>query len=512
MTEQALPTSQDTSSPDQQEVLPVVGVISQEDANILAGPTNNGELTQEQQKVVDFLGGAAVSGVALAVGFDKDTRQVTTNYVRVGKNKWGANETGTTIKSHNYDKFGLTNPGDLLGDRGVDEGSDENQLVAAQASDLAKALKVGGRESTGSSDISEALGTDGVPEQESESLPELTTESRASTSAEAEEPAGQARAMQELRDTWGLPEGVTAEQASQRLAATAEELGRIVARSSHDSDLAQRVQSVRQGLLQSINENAMRVNVEQLQTMSHELQNLQANILTVTSDPNQLLPVSGRQRLEEAIGAMPALLGATDAVAPPWQPGFIDMGAAEQTYSILTQHSPIEQGLIVAGSLLTEVERMQAALSSGTEAESSAEVEQFVDERIAELADKLRKEGVSDDEIETATVQMERYVNDAIADKSSGLTYPSRVVANDQTMRKGGARIGQKGDSRRITAEMAVAMLQGDFDVANTPDQITVAADGTVVDGQHRAAALMTLYGKNWIIAGQKAGHKIKKS
>jgi hypothetical protein len=226
-----------------------------------------------------------------------------------------------------------------------------------------------------------------------------------------------------------------------------------------------------------------------------------------------MMPATERNKFDELARQLQYVRAAFERVIPYGTGGNImDTDAVEEAANCM-RSDPAGHLAETSAALQRLVDEKRIALmgyGAAMEDQVDGDQEQFRDDRIRELAVKLREGGAGEEDVAHAVALMEIYLNQAIEDKASPVHFPSRIVANDSTPRRSGAQVGENGLSRTIVAEMAVDMLRGGFDVEQAnKNPIELDFTGNVILGQHRAAALMTLYGKNWIEEAQKVGHVI---
>jgi hypothetical protein len=244
----------------------------------------------------------------------------------------------------------------------------------------------------------------------------------------------------------------------------------------------------------------------QVQENMNQLRSLQLGLQTLEAG-DALLSTHSRQQIAETVRQLATVNSYLEATMP--QPGFMDSDVVYSSLNMLTHADPVEAVRQVTQVIQSQAEEKRIALlgyEAATHEQNKPVAEQFANDYIAELAGKLRAKGVRDEEVSAAVAGVRRYIDDAIA---QGTTYPDRIVRNREAPRKGGDQQGQKGESRQIVAEMAVDLLRGGFDVANTPQDIVINHEGAAVEGQHRAAALMTLYGKDWLQKAKTVGFRV---
>jgi hypothetical protein len=359
-----------------------------------------------------------------------------------------------------------------------------------------------------------------VPKEPSAELPDLSKlpsetnppEAKV-TNNEMEEMTGRDRAMQDLREQWGLPAEATIDDALRQLDTTFEGLQKLQLLTGGESELEPSLTDLKRRLYDSIQYNSVNFNTQHVHHALELLQRLQMEMQQVRS--SRLLPARGHDQFETPAYMLNMTINTLDNVMP--REGFMDTDAVYSAWRLLEGGNIDDIRRITAG-LQNEIEQKRIDLmgyAAATESQDQTQAEQFADDRIQELARSLRKEGVSDDDVQKAVIAMERYLDDAITnatnDTSIGFIFPERVVRNgenDKAKREGGAKEGQSDSPRQVAAEYAVDMVRGAFDASK--GEIVIGSDGKTVDfGQKRAAALMTLYGKNWVQAGQAAGHKI---
>lgn len=324
-----------------------------------------------------------------------------------------------------------------------------------------------------------------------------------------EAPDGRERAMQELRDTWGLSPDATPEQALLLLKSTAEKLRDFIAYTGYNGDLAHSVDELQAALAPSLQGQKPEIQDNQLEDVSQKLSTAARHLHEATANKHEIvLPPQARNQLDDPAGLMDQIVGRVDSMRYARSVGDF-IGDAENATRILAV-KPVEQVFGTAVYWHGEVERLQGEIGGMAVIErNTEETEQFANERIAEIVERLRAEGVS----EASAKALERYIDNAIDDHAVDFDYPDRVRRNKaKTRDAASAYTSNDPGSRLIAAEMAADIATRRFDMNKIADPITLGVGDVVVEGQHRAAALMTLYGKDWINQGRKLGFKIDKT
>lgn len=130
---------------------------------------------------------------------------------------------------------------------------------------------------------------------------------------------------------------------------------------------------------------------------------------------------------------------------------------------------------------------------------------QYASGYIEDLAQALQKDG-SPEALDRAVMGVRQF----IADNPQLYTQLDRIERDSEKSRSGGEKQGEKTDSKTYAAEIAIDLLTGKFSYGKMgSDPIRVYSNGNI-QGQHRAAALTTLYGNNWQAAAKKLGFIIE--
>lgn len=330
-------------------------------------------------------------------------------------------------------------------------------------------------------------------------------ETKSEASNEAQEVTAQDLAMRELFEKWGLPEATTPMEAAQRLNTTLESVNPL--KDFLHGTTVEPVDVLKRKLLTGMSNGGVYFNQSDLGE-AHRILGLIKTQAGQLLEVDGVLPPESRSELNYLLEGV----GHTQSVVENMGKS-MDIGAVQTGYQEFTQDY-LGRLTHAVNVLHKQIEEKQVALpkvGSGMDSKERAKVEEFASEGVKELAAKLRKEGLTPEDIEEAVNSMERYLNDALANEDVKAMYPDLVVANGRKQRKGGEKKGQEDASRRVVAEMAVDMLRGKFDLEMAPYPIVLNKYGRVEESQHRAAALMTLYGKNWVKVAEAAGHKIER-
>ncbi|MGB4759218.1 MAG: hypothetical protein WBP26_04105 [Candidatus Saccharimonadales bacterium] len=320
-------------------------------------------------------------------------------------------------------------------------------------------------------------------------------------------------ALGELKESWGLPEDATAEQAAAKLEETAQHIDRVLSALAHNGQLANDLGDLRDMLRETLKSGRPQFGTSFVSGIMAVIKRFeQDSVQPIAERRAVLLPNQTRYALNNAGYQITKLVGALDQLLP--QQGMVDVEVAQQVYGALQQDSmtAFAQGLMRAKQTVEEKYRelVGHGIVSGQEQEAA---EQFADQFIADYAAKIREGNLTQEQLDGYAISLERALDNAIENNKnnqSGLPFGQRVIDNNSKKREGGAKMGQISSSRTVTAELMVDMLRGayDFDRGNS-SPITVDAAGKIEIGQHRAAALMTLYGKRWREEATKAGHRI---
>ncbi|HWT55973.1 MAG TPA: hypothetical protein VN031_02995 [Candidatus Microsaccharimonas sp.] len=322
----------------------------------------------------------------------------------------------------------------------------------------------------------------------------------------------QAEAMQELQDSWGLAEEATPAEAIQKLDATNESLDKLMSLLSEDGNLKPALARMRQDIQNTFDTHMVHLNRNRLNDTLNDLDAVRTEMMLL-NDYHVFMPHYAKQSYDQSVYELTNIGNVMSHLMP--SEGFVDSDVAYDTMNLLHGNSfqTIEETTL---RLKREIEEKRIDLMGYTAAtaEKGAEYdEKFADDRIKELAQSLRREGVSEEDLTKAATAMERYLDDAIdSAPANGLKFSQRVLDNTEKLRSDGDKGGKKAPSRRVTAEIAVDILRGAFNIdkSNRTDDIVIDKNGQVETGHHRTAALMTLYGKNWLKVAEAQGFKIK--
>lgn len=320
-------------------------------------------------------------------------------------------------------------------------------------------------------------------------------------------------ALGELKESWGLPEDATTEQAAAKLEETAQHIDRVLSALAHNSQLANELGDLRDKLRETLSSRRPQFGTSLVSDIMAVIKRFEQDSVQPLAERSKvLLPSQTRNALNSAGYQITRFTGMLDQLSP--RQGMVDIEVAQQVYGALQQDSmtAFAQGLMRAKQTVEEKHRelVGHGIASGQEQEAA---EQFADRVIADYAAKIREGNLTQEQLDGYTVSLERALNNAIENNKhnqSGLPFGQRVIDNNDKKREGGAKMGQISSSRTVAAELMVDMLRGayDFDRGNS-SPITVDAAGKIEIGQHRAAALMTMYGKRWREEATKAGHKV---
>ncbi|HSX30756.1 MAG TPA: hypothetical protein VLE99_02465 [Candidatus Saccharimonadales bacterium] len=360
----------------------------------------------------------------------------------------------------------------------------------------------------------EAVIADGMPGPATSALgAEERLEPAGNTATGVEEvPLTRQQALEELYDKWNLPRDTDPAITIARLGESLEALQKLQALARHDGELAHALGDVQRKIADTFNGSGL------VYIMGHDIQQAQGQIDGLLTAWNtyreRLLP---RAMAAEADALSQMLLvtrNSLDGVVP--QNNLMDPGAAGDAQQMLYR-STVEDMFKAVTAMRAEVEQKQIEMlgyAAATELQNKEQGDQFANEQVRILAAELQKGDLSEADVERAVTAMERYVDNAVGDRGSGLQFPSRVVqnlANKLKERRPASGRNAEAHSRRVVAEMAVDMLRGTFNIENAKrEPIEIDTNGRVVgDGEHRAAALMTLYGKNWVKVAGAAGYSI---
>jgi hypothetical protein len=487
----------------QEPSLRVVGVVTMDEAQRLGNLsseaiTNPDLMDTEARAVYDRLHGAAEGAVAIVVEETEQNELIPRGYMDLG-----ANDYGTKVKQRPDQN------GDLHWPEGLpDPETAYAEFLANQpggtvdeAEDPALAGVIGGEPAEGPPSTAPVTATGpGI----------IAGDVYIGDAVDVE--ARRQLVEQELREQWGLPEVAARQDAVRRLDDTRERLQTIISLAGHTSDLAVSMSDLQRRFGQSLDDHLVHFDSQSVDVASEQLDQLLANLRGL-QDGGTMMPATERNKFDELARQLQYVRAAFERVIPYGTGGNImDTDAVEEAANCM-RSDPAGHLAETSAALQRLVDEKRIALmgyGAAMEDQVDGDQEQFRDDRIRELAVKLREGGAGEEDVAHAVALMEIYLNQAIEDKASPVHFPSRIVANDSTPRRSGAQVGENGPSRTIAAEMAVDMLRGGFDVEQAnKNPIELDFTGKVILGQHRAAALMTLYGKNWIEEAQKVGHVI---
>lgn len=331
-------------------------------------------------------------------------------------------------------------------------------------------------------------------------------------------PVHQADAMQELQDSWQLPTGVTPERALQQIQNTAEQLRHLSSFLAEDGDMTQLLHSLRYDFKHTLDSRYPTYGQAEVQTAIDFLGSLRNSLQELGSD-RVLLPIRARHNLNDAYNTV-NLIGSFLQNTTPHNGQFDEQGVYD-AHNLLERDDlkDIRSQVAMVRALVEEKQSQLTGYRTPEEQNAekpTAALDKLVHAGMKELAVELQKTELSDQEVADATVRMERYLEDILRNATTSidaeLKFPLRILQNSNKTRSGGENLGQDGRSRRIASEIAVDMLRGTFDIqkSNIEDDIQVMANGEVETGHHRAAALMLLYGKDWIKVARQLGFDIK--
>lgn len=170
------------------------------------------------------------------------------------------------------------------------------------------------------------------------------------------------------------------------------------------------------------------------------------------------------------------------------------------TESIPTRLSMIEQS----------ISDMRTRLAGKVEVHTIIESD-YINETIDAIAAELQDPDITEEKLLINTLKIERLLNESIVKGET--PYPDRVVSDSNKSRNAIGHIerGKEVNSRTYVSEIATDMLAGKFVAESNPDLIVIDKNGAVELSQHRASALMLLYGKNWQQFAPKYGIRIER-
>lgn len=320
----------------------------------------------------------------------------------------------------------------------------------------------------------------------------------------------QKAAMDELYDGWKLPEEATPEDAVRKLDSTLESLQLLAVRTGHESPAAVALADMKNRLQMTLNDSMPHFNPEHVQMAFDAIVQIRSELMQMVHG-DVLLPMRTKSQLDGELSNISHFANVLEQITP--RGGMVNLQDVEMAWH-LSMRDPVEnmrQEILRAQKQVEEKRIDLMGYSAATAEKETAKVE-FADDRINEMAKTLRAEGVSDKEVESARIAMERIIDDTIAvANAKGEQFPQQV--QDDTKKNVNSPEstlnGQNINSRKYVANLAVDLLRGKFDFDSASDPIVLAKDGSVEVSHHRAAALMTMYGKNWVKKAEELGLKV---
>lgn len=200
----------------------------------------------------------------------------------------------------------------------------------------------------------------------------------------------------------------------------------------------------------------------------------------------------------------------------------LDMEAGGSVASILGRQIPAFQKELVRvqRQLTDHLAELGRDPARAEVREQWSETSQFRDEQVKGWAQELAGKDITPQRLEEITGEIENKVRierEMIDDPNSPRTWFGGQIFSSQPKRRGdGGRLekGPKTNAVQYVAELAADMLAGKYNedlASRDPIVLDRAQAGGVRIGQHRAAALAMIYGKNWPSIAMELGYGIKR-
>ncbi len=325
------------------------------------------------------------------------------------------------------------------------------------------------------------------------------------------------RAMVELNESWGLPEGTTAEQAAVKIETELERVNGVL-KLLHGFDGVRG--SVVNQLHASLNEGKMLLTGSGRRALEEMVYDKRfAGLQRLASGGDKaFLPAKISGRLKDFERSLNGLRYGLDEMNSRG-PNFIDTEGAQITLRSLRQMPEITALLSQARSRLEEA-RQDLVGYKETERSTETETIKYRNERIEMLSQELVGE-VTPERLEEIIQETEASITLEVGmvddPNSPHRWFGDRILANTNKDRARvditGRQEHKKASSRRYVAELMVDMMRGMFRADLAYDAIVLSnkSVGGVKLGQHRAAALAMLYGNEWPKIVDKLGHKVER-
>lgn len=376
-------------------------------------------------------------------------------------------------------------------------------------------------------EVADDVGKVAVAESDLVQEPSLVSPSESEPESSSSEPEQNDRndygAMQELAELWGMPESMTSEQALKHLEAESQQLEQMT-RLIGSFDGARHTAA--KAILDTLQDRGIVYlgNNTKAAVDDFLLDHRNSRVISDfdVTDKNTLLPVRLRKDIEHFQADFKRLQRTWADATEGFRNGrpAINGEPAQQAANLLNGSLPDLHRTLL--SAVRQVKEKIIDLGGVVSDAKLAEVEKEIyrNPEWVKRAEKLKDASVDDPELEKLVADIENDIRRESGrpedPKSPGKWFGNQILENKGKGRQDTITSGRPmatSTSQRVASEIAADMLRGRFNYERANgDLIQLSRDGKqVLRGQHRAAALSTIYGPDrWIEEGRKLGMTIE--
>lgn len=372
-------------------------------------------------------------------------------------------------------------------------------------------------------EVAEEVGEVAVEESDLVQEPSLVSANESEPENSSSEPEQNSPnnygALQELAELWGMPEDMTSEQALKHLEAESQQLEQMTRLlSSFDGTR----HTAAKAILDTLQDrgivflgNNTKAAVDDL-LLDHR--NSRVIIGFDVTDKNTLLPVRLRKDIEHFQADFKSLQRTWADATEGFRNGrpAINGEPAQQAANLLNRSLPdLHRALLSAARQVKgKINDLGGVVSDAKLAEVEKEI--YRNPEWVKRAEKLKDASIDDPELEKLVVDIENDIRRESGrpedPKSPGNWFGNQIIENKGKGRQDTITSGRPmatSTSQRVASEIAADILRGKFSYDRAKsDSVQLSPDGKkVILGEHRAAALATIYGPDrWIEEGRKLG------